>query len=406
MQVQPFRGKSHEWYTSPTGSEWPRKRFPDYATGLGYAISAKFASCAKEKLKSVLRFMAWEDVATGILALRCNITLTEANNWSLASLDFPYEQLKNGGVPAHMVHKVTPENMLKLHSQEPVDRPLADAYRADSFTLYNQTHNFRFSPELLRSRRIQPNDDAPRMAFGIVSHPNQPDRRNAVRNSWAFDERAIFIVAGAWDDAIAREFRLGDILWLNATEDYRSGLTLKTMAFLHYCASQLVGSIDYCFKTDDDVYVNATQIRYELRTVIPARSSNQIDYYGLAHVHTEPIRNITHKWYTSPNEWPRKRFPNYAAGLGYAVSAKFASCAKESMKSLLRFMPWEDVATGLLARKCDILITLANWMDSFVEENGKLDFPYNRFQNGGVPAYMVHKVTPQNMLKLHRQEPL
>jgi hypothetical protein len=72
-------------------------------------------------------------------------------------------------------------------------------------------------------------------------------------------------------------------------------------------------------------------------------------------------------------------------------------------------MPWEDVATGLLAAKCKVPVTSAadNWKH-FVENNQvKLyNFPYKDFKDGGGHVKILHKVPPHYFLPLYKQESL
>jgi beta-1,3-galactosyltransferase 2 len=287
---------------------------------------------------------------------------------------------------------------------------LTSTFLIDTFTVSHENYTFRYSPKFLRAIDEQagtrsPSDGLPNVMFGIISHPKQLDRRDAIRASWARHESVLFVVAGTWTHEIASEFfEFNDIIFLEAEEDYRTGLTRKTMVLIHFFASQLsFTNLNYVFKTDDDCYVNTTQIRLDLNETNPY-SKEPIEYYGHAHLRVEPIRHKESKFYLSQEEYPRRFFPTYATGLGYAVSTKFASCAKEKMKSS-RKMLWEDVATGALARKCSIKLTFANWTILNNETHG-IYFPYELYKDGGAHASIVHAVKPSYMLKLHGQEPL
>ena len=172
----------------------------------------------------------------------------------------------------------------------------------------------------------------------------------------------------------------------------------------------------YLFKTDDDCYVNTTQIRLELTTsttttttqnTTTSSKTSTIDYYGEPSLKTPPDRNRTSKFYISEEEFPAKYYPPYAYGLGYAVSYKFAICASGLMKNIRRQPPWEDVATGILARKCSIKLTKAVWKLEQMKVPAELFwFPYNILVNGGVNVTVLHAVKPQWMLRIHNKQPL
>jgi hypothetical protein len=76
------------------------------------------------------------------------------------------------------------------------------------------------------------------------------------------------------------------------------------------------------------------------------------------------------------------------------------------------YMPWEDVATGLLALRCEAPLTSANenWrhlVDGFNGSSPALYmFPYNDFQENGKQVKIHHLVPPWCFLPLYNQESL
>jgi hypothetical protein len=69
-------------------------------------------------------------------------------------------------------------------------------------------------------------------------------------------------------------------------------------------------------------------------------------------------------------------------------------------------VPWEDVATGVLARRCNIRLTWSNWTHIYTNTTHGMYFPYDVYKHGGVHVTIAHGVKPAWMLKLHRREPL
>jgi hypothetical protein len=285
------------------------------------------------------------------------------------------------------------------------------------FNLSGIVYSFRF-PRRFQAKQaaMMPSrfDGLPNIVFGVLSSAPQFAKRDAIRASWAYNESAVFILAGDWNP-IAKEFdERGDIIWVNATEDYRTGLTRKTMAFIVFAAAKLSQSnLDYIFKADDDSFVNATQIRLELsqRNKLLTQKTGQLEvteYYGRGCVRSRPVRDVTSKWYMSREVYSKKYFPIYAFGIGYALSTNFASCAMSKMKDL-QAMDWEDVATGMLARKCGKSLTRSHWDDQLLPNDhwtGGMYFPFNVLKDGGHSVAVLHGVKPEYMIRLHRKEPL
>lgn len=189
-------------------------------------------------------------------------------------------------------------------------------------------------------------------------------------------------------------------------------------------------TVDYIFKTDTDVFVNTTEMAVELE------AKGRPFYYGRNHTGTEPIRKTNKKrlkkYITSMDVYPRDVYPPYGTGWGYAISTKSSffhyqvpvktdtigkshevlsnvsatnyqlpqmvsadklreisnspetstlSCTEQVMASMWP-MPWEDVATGLLAEACHVQLSAAD-----DEWNGEMKQELN---NGGVLVKLLH----------------
>jgi hypothetical protein len=295
------------------------------------------------------------------------------------------------------------------------------SYRYSSKVFWKQRQQQQQQQQQITSNNQKNHNHLPsiRLVFGICANSQKPIRRQAIRKSWSQDAAlAVFIVAGDFND-ISKEFwKHGDLLWVNVSESYREGLTPKTLAFVHFGGTQLSVEkknayyYDYIFKTDDDVYVNATHIGLEL-----LETKRTAHYYGMYKSGVAPVRDKSDerlaKWYMSRDEYPDDFFPPYAPGVGYALSREFAACAARNMQSIFRNnnMPWEDVAVGLLAAKCRAPLTAAdaNWPHFSLEPNSNsaLDFfPYEEYKDGGRLVTILHKVQPWYFVPLYRQESL
>ena len=98
-------------------------------------------------------------------------------------------------------------------------------------------------------------------------------------------------------------------------------------------------------KTDDDVFVNVTNV---LRLTRQPNLDRVV--FGLCMQNMKPTRHIRHKWYASKLSYPEDRYPAYCAGTGYVMSAKVASDIVHISPSI-PFFHLEDVYIGLCVKQ-------------------------------------------------------
>ena len=281
-----------------------------------------------------------------------------------------------------------------------------------------QVNWYRYSPSMIQKARRQmqrsKKKGKPSIVFGILSSPENREARQAIRDSWGKEEAIFFVVAGKPSGLeFHRELANShDMVHLEAREDYRSGLTRKTMLIIHlfhhlFDADCRQSCYDYLFKTDDDSYVNTTQLRLELSDKDP-KTLEPIEYYGEPSVKTEPDRDPSSRYYTSLEEFPGNFYPPYAFGMGYALSSNLVGCINHQMAQVRKHLPWEDVATGRLVKKCDAKLTWAHWSLPGYPAKWQVGyFPYDTLKAGGHSVTLVHGVkNPSYMNLLHHQLPL
>ncbi len=278
----------------------------------------------------------------------------------------------------NVVVTTTLQIQLTDYNESSVNAP-PSTFRRSNVTMGQANYSYEV---ILKSQNL--NHSLARLLVGVSSVNSNFAKRQAIRRTWGASAwRRYFMVAGNFS-TVENEFYLHkDLLWVDIDEDYKSALTPKTMAFLHFANSM---KIDHAFKTDDDMYVNITHLNSQL--------SPDIDYFGLALRGSPPIRDLLSKYYLSEEEYPAETFPDYASGGGYAVSSRFLACACEKMRSLPH-MCWEDVAVGLLAAACGINITAADWLpDAFWNSSG-----YFRSRPSNIP--IAHNVTIGGQFLIH-----
>merc|ERR1740124_1202648 len=243
--------------------------------------------------------------------------------------------------------------------------------------------------------------------IGILSSAggDGPSRRNSIRETWAHNRESVFfLVAGPWS-AISEEYETQkDLVWIDEEEVYdgeRSVLTFKTASFVsivHILSTQLHKTYDYIFKTDDDSYVDLVK----LRTQLYASSHEPYDYWGWCQTKNyPPLRGSESKWSISNESYPEPMYPKYCQGAGFAVSRKFATCmAGRGSLAQARFMPFEDVAMGLQAERCNVTPTMVenqaqfrNYRVNSEEERKKVTLNKGKLDDKSLPtADMTDKI--------------
>ena len=224
--------------------------------------------------------------------------------------------------------------------------------------LHYQTPNFNNFKEVTENKERK--DVNLRIIIGVLSSAGSPQKRSWIRQTWSQNQIDVyFLVAGPWED-IEEEFSSHlDMIWIQHDEIYNgeeSVLTLKTYGFFsifHQLQSHEILTFDFLFKTDDDSYVNIPELYLE----VEAKKDKRLNYLGtcretLAKVHRE---TEGYKWSIRNETYPEPFFPRYCQGGGYLVSDHFINCSvSQGHISNIRFMPFEDVAVGMLAERCGV----------------------------------------------------
>ena len=189
-----------------------------------------------------------------------------------------------------------------------------------------------------------------------------PMRRRSIRETWAKGHSVFFLVAGPWENIKEEYDEHHDLIWIDEEEVYdgeKSVLTFKTLAFVkivHHLSESANLDIQYAFKTDDDSYVQVDS----LHKYLLEREHTEYNYWGWCPEEQYEPKRENNKWVLSHELYPEPAFPRYCQGAGFALSRKFIDCAAGPGKHIsdARFMPFEDVAIGLIAERCGIIPTM------------------------------------------------
>jgi hypothetical protein len=228
-----------------------------------------------------------------------------------------------------------------------------------------------------------------------------------------------FLVAGAWDDKLSKEFRTyRDLIWIDEKETYdaeNSVLTYKTQSFTSIIHTEMKRfeaegyQYTYLFKTDDDSYVNINYLQYELleRTRMNPIYPLSVPFiWGFCRpLQLKPLRESKDKWSISSQLYPEEFYPRYCQGAGFALSRTLVQCAVDDGHiAQMRFMPFEDVSMGMVAERCNttlfvhayeyIQLYRTKWPWGTAEERNRVNFNLERWPDGDwlPPADMKEKI--------------
>ena len=222
-----------------------------------------------------------------------------------------------------------------------------------SITLSCHTLSYRM-PAIASSEKI---------LIGVLSTASGdgPGRRQSIRETWGQKHSVFFLVAGPWSD-ISKEYDDNkDLIWIDEEEVYdgeKSVLTYKTLALVKIVYNLSTNNnldIKYAFKTDDDSFIN---VGYLNEYLLDIEHEEEYNYWGWCmRKMFKPLRGNNDKWAVSEKLYPEPRYPRYCQGAGFALSWKFISCAAGPSNHIdnIRFMPFEDVAMGLVGQRCGIV---------------------------------------------------
>jgi hypothetical protein len=228
------------------------------------------------------------------------------------------------------------------------------------------------------------------------------ERRAAVRNSWAsdirLDDRADlrFFTAGQKEGRSPTADLQGesDVTILPEVDSYRA-LTNKTVHLLQWALKHTEAR--YIVKVDDDVFLRAKDVLDELET--PAFAPPL--FWGRVSRDSKPERKPKNKYFVSELQYNYSHYPNFIAGSAYVMSRDVAEritayATKAGSDEQRKWLPLEDVQLGLWAFAAGV--RLHDDPRHFLCCGDR--YPEQACQES---AFAVHYVSPDKMVKMHRQ---
>ena len=235
----------------------------------------------------------------------------------------------------------------------------------------------------------------------VTSTAHHRDRRDAIRHTWLSvtrshqdsQVRSVFLLGysnGSNLEKLRNENKkYGDIVLQDFTDVYRN-LTLKTLMGFEW-AGMYCSSAKFIMKTDDDMFVNTTNI---VRLIKQNARHNEIT--GQCLKAAKPYRNPKSKWYVTLVEYPESVYPSYCEGTGYVMSSTIASDVVR-ISADVPFFPFEDVYIGMCARELDYGV---HHVRGFSPHTIKAPLPpsgCDKYRSADI--YTIHHVGPSLLLR-------
>ncbi|XP_014261338.1 beta-1,3-galactosyltransferase 1-like [Cimex lectularius] len=222
----------------------------------------------------------------------------------------------------------------------------------------------------------------------VCSAPENVDRRLAIRQTWGlhnFSNVRVGFLLG-WTYNISLQIQIEqesseyhDVIQENFIDSYNN-LTIKSVMmlkwYIHYCPSST-----YLMKTDDDVFVNVTNLSRLLENL-----NYTVVLLGSLICHAKPILDVNNKWY-SPKYLYRKAFyPNYLSGTGYVMSRQVA------------VKLFNAALTTPLIHLEDVYITGICALKAGVKPKNNMAFTYLHLSDNCLLNMITnHRMTPQEL---------
>ncbi|KAL4443993.1 hypothetical protein ABPG75_011730 [Micractinium tetrahymenae] len=166
-----------------------------------------------------------------------------------------------------------------------------------------------------------------RLFVGVLSAGDRRDRRDAIRATWGTHPgayRVRFFLGRPANETVFEAVRAEaverrDMVVLGHITEHYHNITHQTLEVMRFAAAD--PAVTHVLKTDDDSYVHFDRLLHCLAGTYRERLFlGYIENPG-----GRPHRNTDHPWYVSREEWPEERFPPWAHGAGYVLTADLAA---------------------------------------------------------------------------------
>lgn len=198
---------------------------------------------------------------------------------------------------------------------------------------------------------------------GVLSAGARREARDAIRATWGAHpgaHRLRFFLARPASDSLFEEVRQEavekrDLVVLGHITEHYLNITHQTLEVMRAAAAD--PHVTHVLKVDDDSYVHMDRLLHRLQGL-------HKDHAFLGYIENpggHPHRDPNNQWYVSREEWPSERYPPWAHGAGYVLTAdlaaEVASGAAHASSQGGHLFKLEDIA-------------LASWVEWAAERRG------------------------------------
>ncbi|KAK7003373.1 beta-1 3-galactosyltransferase 5 [Biomphalaria glabrata] len=228
--------------------------------------------------------------------------------------------------------------------------------------------------------------------------------RETVRNTWLSEVRnkekfqnvRYFFLLGNTDSESVRqdiqdESRLyKDIVQYNFDDTYRN-LTIKTVLAMQWLHSRCPYS-KFFFKTDDDVWVNVTN----LLAVLQIHGDKLERALGGVCRSVTVVRKTSSKWHATFEEFPKDVYDPYCSGTGYVGGIAVAK-GVVNVYTQVPYFYLEDVFMGMCLK-------LIGYGTKYLQHFDNTRGPEIDECDAKLGGYVtIHKITSQRMIDIYRR---
>ncbi|KAL8624648.1 hypothetical protein ACOMHN_045183 [Nucella lapillus] len=249
----------------------------------------------------------------------------------------------------------TPRGVVRVVTGKSSDTPVG---KSNSDIRPGAHHPYRFL--LNEPRACGPRTE---LVMVVITAINNTLDRQAVRDTWGSARNhtrqrvaVVFLVGSSLNPALQASLREEsrehhDIIQEDFLDSYRN-LSLKSVALLKW-VTMFCNMSKYVLKTDDDMYVNVTNLLSALR-----RESQSHSTFVLGSVFTGavPVQNKKSKWYTPLKQFNVSVYPRYVSGTAYSMTMSAAAKLYAATAQVPVFWLEDIYITGLCARKAGVKV--------------------------------------------------
>ncbi|OWF49089.1 Beta-1,3-galactosyltransferase brn [Mizuhopecten yessoensis] len=231
-------------------------------------------------------------------------------------------------------------------------------------------HPYRYNNVPANCRLPMDGGSTKRILIIVKSFVGNVEMRVAIRSLWEKIKdpyMALVFMLGEYPKEnngrrwpIDRENRIyKDLIQENFDDSYFNN-TLKTIMGFNWAVNKCPQA-DLLLFHDDDYHVKYTNLSIHLRKVLAVNKTNI--YSGSLAVKARPYRNRGERWFVTIHQYPFDVFPPYVGGGAYVVSADVARKFQMAFPHV-RYLSFDDVYLGIVARKLDIIPTSDMLLDT------------------------------------------